>query len=97
MNIKKEIIKTGKKLKQEFKEADRFDLSEQEKKFVDLVFESFSNPPERLITFITFHPYVLEKISLIYLVHAFNKLERTIDLLGLLSILEEYYVLDRLG
>ena len=92
MNIKEEIIKTGKKLKQEFKEAERFDLSEQDKKFVDLVFESFSNPPDELITFIKQHPYVLEEISLIYLVHAFNKLERTIDLLGLLSLLEEYYV-----
>lgn len=95
MNIKEEIIKTGEKLKQEFKEAERFDLSEKDKKFVDFVFESFSNPPQELITFIELHYYVLEKITLIWLVHAFNKLERTIDILGLLSILEEYYVLGQ--
>ena len=95
MNIKEEIINTGKKLKKEYEEAERFDLSEKEKKFVDFVFESFSNPPQELITFIELHYYVLEKITLIWLVHAFNKLERTIDILGLLSILEEYYVLGQ--
>ena len=39
MNIKEEIIKTGEKLKQEFKEAERFDLREEDKKFLNVMRE----------------------------------------------------------
>ena len=97
MNIKEEIIKTGEKLKQEFKEAERFDLREEDKKFVDLVFESFSNPPEKLIELFSDHPGVLSKITLTWLVWAWNKLDRGVSLDELIIVIEDYYIHNRLG